>query len=243
MPTFHPAAALCSGVVLMCLAGCQTEGGFGATMGDFRNAINDAIGLDPAVQDTKSQVKEPLQEIATHQRDVRDQVQQTYDELDALTRAPDDELDTQHAAYTQALREVREQADLTTKLRGEAHAAADTYAAEVTRTLTQKVSNPTLNEVAQRNLDLFKTGVTDTVSQTGRYDVDLNPVLAKFDGQAAILKDGATTETVGQVRGELAKLKSEVEAVLAQLDQQAVELDKLVDQVDVVDGSMTALGI
>ena len=54
---------------------------------------------------------------------------------------------------------------------------------------------------------------------------------------------GGGTETVGQVRGELAKLKSEVEAVLAQLDQQVVELDKLVDQVDVVDGSMTALGI
>jgi len=239
----RPAAALASGIFLLVLSGCQTEGGFGATMGDVRDTIGGAIGLEPTSQKTKSKVKEPIQEVAAHQRGVRDQVQQTYDELDALTRAPEDDFDAQHAAYTQALSDVREQAGITTRLRGEARSAADTYSAGITRTLTRKVSNPGLQKIAQRNLDLFKTGVTDAVGQTGRYDVDLNPLLARFDGQAATLKDGVTAETVGRVRGELAELKGDVEAVLSQLDQQVLELDKLVDQVDVVDASMSTLGL
>jgi len=243
MPTRHHKTALLGGFLLTSLAGCQTEGGFGATMADVRDTIGGAIGLEPSTQEAQSEVKEQIQEVATQQRDLHGRVQLAYNELDTLTRVPEDELEAQHVAYTQAIQSMREQVGVTTRLRGEAHSAADGYAADMTRTLTQKVSNPGLRNVAQRNLDLFKTSVTDALSQTGQYDVDLNPLLARFDNQVAPLKDGLTAASVGRVRGDLAQLKNEVDGVLSQLDQQVVQLDNLVSQVDVVDASLTPLGL
>ena len=243
MPLFRPAVAIAGGLILFCLTGCQTEGGFGATVADVRDSIGGMIGLEPTRNQARSDVKEQIDGVAAHQRLLRDEVQSTYDELVMLTEAPAGALDAPYTDYTAAVARVRAEAGVTTRLRAEAHHEADAYTADVTRTLSKKVSNPGVQKVAERNLNLLKSSMVDVLGSAGRYDVDLSPLLGRFDRQAAALKQGVTAETVGRVQADLADLKREVQTVLAKLDQQVLELDKLGKQVDTVDASVNTLGL
>lgn len=242
MTCLRPIAALAAGLTLTRLAGCQTEGGLGVTMSDLRDSV---VGVfkPGAVDDVKADIKEPIQTISAHQRSLREHVQLTHRELEALTRTGENDLDGQYAVFTQALEDVHEQAGVTTQLRGEAITAADTYKAQCMDTLTKKVTNPGLRKVAQRNLDQLMADITDAVSQNGQYDVDLNPLLNDLDQQAATLKQDLSAESVGRVRDELTELTAEVQSVLDALDQQVVALDKLIEQVDMVDASTSTLGL
>lgn len=217
------AAAMAGGVVvgLGSVGGCESVKEVGSSVGSTLS------GILPG--GSKDDINAEFGQLESSQDEARGEVEAAYAALEDLAEAPADEVDVYYAQYREASQQMRSQISSYGAMIDEVEAKADAQLAELSKTIGDE-GNSLAQEQFDKTVEENRESYDSLFEQARSVLAQLGPLADEMDAQALSIKGDLQAGSTDAAKRNLNEAKVEVDKVLAEFDEGAEEIEKVVDE-------------
>ena len=163
------------------------------------------------------------------QQEAKEQFEDALQQFIAVTNFSGGQLEEQYNTLKNEFEESEERAGDVRKRIGDVERVAADLFAEWSAELDE-YANPEMRRASKRQLDATRTRCQKLIGVMKRAEKKLDPVLAAFRDRVLFLKHNLNARAIASLRGERAKVESDIGALIADMNRSIAEADAFIQE-------------
>jgi len=169
------------------------------------------------------------------QQEAKEQFQDALQQFIAVTNYSGGQLEEQYNQLKGEFEESEARANDVRKRIDDVERVADDLFAEWSSELDE-YTNSEMRRASKRQLDATQTRCQKLIGVMNRAEKKLDPVLAAFRDRVLFLKHNLNASAVASLRGERAKVESDIGALIADMNRSIAEADAFIKEMSAQQG-------